>query len=458
MCRISASGRVPRCIASSRGTPTRGPPPKNGLPSLNAQLFKEDKSLVKWEPWQLDAKLLPNTVYGADHQTGWGLACWKCGHAKVSSEQIAQIKNTAVWTNTHQLFGVKVDPKEDYNRYKRCNTFKVRCARCEASIGSLYEAPYFDGCTGQLTTKTMFPCVKVITVWSMKETGRQRHATVTTGDSKFVVEDILATIAQSDESRYIAGDRIDSTLKKAVLQAKAHEKLAATKMREVAQAAKDAQQKLARVEAWRQKRAQSGQLRACCICDDEVPVEEGVSCGGWVETEPQVPAQDVPQPAASGGCAAAGAAPKPGPTVLCHFTCDDCLESHTMTEVQREEHGDGYIYCPGRSESSEGSRCFTDRLTNKMLAMHCSEATFEAYQKSILALREKRLATEMEMSFADRVKQEAAKLAKLSKLQKKVGLVVWWWFGFQPTLLRCFVFSAFVVFVCAPCHNINNAT
>jgi len=373
-----------------------------------AQPFTEEKSTQHWEPWQLQADvILPNTVYGQDHKTGWGLACWKCGHAKVSSQQVAQIKNTAVWTNTATLFGTKVDSKKVVNKFKKCITNTVRCAKCSASIGSLYHEKYFDGDTNELTTKSMFPCVKLTTQWAKKESSPLRHAMVITGESKFDVETLLATVPHSDEKHFAELGRVDSRVKKVLLQVKAFEQLADTKMQQVQKTSQENEKKLAAVQAWTAQRAQDGELRVCDICDDEVAASQGISCGGSHDVD---------------AAATEVLAGESTPAIQSHFTCDDCLNSHILNEIDAGGNSDGCVYCPARSGSAEGSPCFKTPLSTKMIASHCLDSTFDAYNTYQLALRENDLQKRLEVTFEERVRRAAKKFAALSQLQKKVRI------------------------------------
>ena len=376
--------------------------------------FDEEKSQRAWGAWQVGMPL-PNTVHGADHGTGWGLACWKCGHAKVPAEQFHQIKNASVWTNTDRLAGTKLHHEKVHNRYKRCDTQNVLCALCSASIGSLYKEPYYDDDTKALTTSKTFPCVKLTTAWTRKESGTQRYAMVVTGPSKFEVEDILAAIPQATTDNPLpARGRMDAATKKIVLQQQAHQAHAARQEDIARRALHDSKRAEARVEVLKQKLAQEGvRLQECCVCEDEVPICDGACCGGWISE---------PAEGATPALQAAGGTPEtPGATA--HFTCSSCLDEHLRNEAEPDKMSDdqGRVYCPGRSESGEKSECFGTPLKKKLLAKHCSEEAFEAYDMKLMSLRERACVQQLELSFEERVKKEAAKWAKLSKMQKEVG-------------------------------------
>ena len=185
--------------------------------AVTAGRSSQEKPDVLWEAWQVfDGITLPNTEPFSDHQTAgcqWGLACWKCGSAKVTADQIHQIKNSSVWTNTDKLLGTYLDPKREYNKFKRCHTQSVRCSTCKRSLGSHYAAPYYDSDTKTLTKTKVFPCVKLTTLWA-KQGLFSRCAMVLTGPSQFEVEDALANIPCVDGECYAGLGRLTEDTKR----------------------------------------------------------------------------------------------------------------------------------------------------------------------------------------------------------------------------------------------------
>ena len=195
--------------------------------AIQATRATPEKSDIVWEPWQVDGILLPNTQRGSQHQIGgacqWGLACWKCGHAKVDARQIHQIKNSAVWTNTGDLDGTELDAEIGWNKHKKCHVQKLCCSKCKRSLGSYYAEPYYDSETKALTTYKVFPCVKLTTMWS-KQGQIKRCAMVVTGPSESEVQDVLAQIPRDGGAEYAEFGRLDEFSKRLIMQGQAAKK------------------------------------------------------------------------------------------------------------------------------------------------------------------------------------------------------------------------------------------
>eukprot|EP00750_Incisomonas_marina_P002171 INCI12127.1.p1 GENE.INCI12127.1~~INCI12127.1.p1 ORF type:complete len:505 (-),score=76.75 INCI12127.1:1146-2660(-) len=398
--------------------------------ALKMRPVKEVKSSIEWSDWQVGFPL-PNTVHGSNHAPGptpWGLACWKCGSAKVDGTQVHQIKNSAVWTNIAQLAGTFVEPKEVDNRYKKCLVQNVRCCKCKSSLGTLYKKPYFDSDTQRLTVTKVFPCVKLTTAWEEKESGLPRFAMVVTGPSKEAVEQTLQRVPCSQEPLRGNNRRIDSYTQQLLSQVDAHAQLAARREAETQLAKQEKQQAELKFETIQAECKDQFERRTCCICDDVVALSLGLECGGPLDPKLQHISRDV-----NGGGGAGGEEPPsdgnaPPPQEVqsgahFHFICQSCLEQYVCRKLQEPLDAlageDGQIFCPGRVMSHPSSQCYATPLPRKSILKFCTESTFEAYLDKIVEMRGEPRMKEFEKSFDERVKREAKLIATLSEEEKE---------------------------------------
>mmetsp|Transcript_824 Transcript_824/g.2998 ORF Transcript_824/g.2998 Transcript_824/m.2998 type:complete len:463 (+) Transcript_824:93-1481(+) len=136
-------------------------------------------------------------------------------------------------------------------------------------------------------------------------------------------------------------------------------------------------------------RWQAQERRECCICADNLPLEEGAECG-----------------------LADGSA---------HFVCSECMAAHVTSELDQEltvrQARDGRILCPGcRAEDPNRVCPYTDAI----LAALLPASTFANYMTGRLAVSEQRLRQELDGEYREQMEGELVRLRALSEDQARV--------------------------------------
>jgi len=94
-----------------------------------------------------------------------------------------------------------------------------------------------------------------------------------------------------------------------------------------------------------------------------------------------------------------------------HFLCCDCFKGHVRNEAERQEF-QGEVRCPFSSRALGG--CTSKPYPACLMAAHAPDE-FQVYNKKCLALREAKLAAEMEQSFNERLERAKAELQAASE-------------------------------------------
>ena len=145
-------------------------------------------------------------------------------------------------------------------------------------------------------------------------------------------------------------------------------------------------------------RRRLGPERTCCICLDEVFSSQGVDCG---------------DPAAEDGPVDAKRER--------HFVCGECFDAHVQDQATQElgrinaRHGE--ITCP---HATPQLQCLSRPYPRQVVAKYASPAALQAYLQALTQLQERRLAAEFKEQQQAAIRDELARLARMTALEKEV--------------------------------------
>ncbi|GMH87984.1 hypothetical protein TrST_g12273 [Triparma strigata] len=317
---------------------------------------------VVWKPWQAGKECLalnlPDTVPGSEHE-GICLACWRCGKTVIKPDHIHLIKNTAIWTNTDDIPGIKLGSKEELNKFKKCMFTEGFCANCKHPIASLYREEFFDSDTGRTVENREFPCFKVLTVRKKAE-----------GSLPPVMATVLVGVEERDDDDAVR-DSIDFSLTPTD-----EWNLGKCELPKIGRVDREAYMQ-------RKKKLQEAGARptkeTCLICFDDIRSIEGGSC----ENE--------------------------------HYACRECFDGHVKEIATRPERlARGIVVtCPL-------PKCSSKPFSLQDIANLTSPEVFKMYKSAEDEEKEKKVGNTIRQEERERLEEEEKRRAAMDAEEKKV--------------------------------------